>query len=298
MTFEEVYEDFILYAKSRHKKQGFETITRNFNLHILPYFKGASICDLKTIDIIKWQNIIYEHHFSNSFNNNLYSTFSSFINYCVLCGYLSSNIVLSVGNFKKNYESKNYDIYTTFEFFKFRHNLELFVHRQFFTFMFFYGTRPSEAMALRFSDIKGNWVYIRHNIHRRGSRSLDTPKNVSSKRFIKINMFMRFRIFLLKKYYIKVYGSYQDYFIFGGIKPLSTTTLDRYKSKACKKAHLREITQHQFRHSYASRMLHKKVPIDTIARNMGHSKPSTTLNTYVHLEHEKRMLSILNSRFN
>lgn len=75
-----------------------------------------------------------------------------------------------------------------------------------------------------------------------------------------------------------------DYFVFGGPKPLAPTTIDRYKEKAYLKAKLPSITQHEFRHSYATRKIHKKVPIDVVSRSMGHSKVSTTLDIYLHQE--------------
>ena len=75
-----------------------------------------------------------------------------------------------------------------------------------------------------------------------------------------------------------------DYFIFGGLKPLAPTTIDRYKKNAYEKAKLPSITQHEFRHSYATRKIHKKVPIDFVSRSMGHSKVSTTLDIYLHQE--------------
>jgi len=52
---------------------------------------------------------------------------------------------------------------------------------------------------------------------------------------------------------------------------------------------MREITQHEFRHSYTTRQLRKGVPIDSISKSMGHSNTSTTLNIYSH--NEKRTLS-------
>ena len=178
-----------------------------------------------------------------------------------------------------------HNVYTLKEFLKFRRNLDDYVIKQYFNFMYFYGTRPSEAMALRFSDLKYNYIYIRHSIHRKGKRELDTPKNQSSIRIIKISLLTLFRIWLLKKYYIETYGEISsDYFIFGGPKPLAPTTIDRYKEKAYKRANLPSITQHEFRHSYATRRIHKKTPIDIVSRSMGHSKVSTTLDIYLHQE--------------
>ena len=55
VSFEEAYEEFKIYASNRHKKQGFETIIRNFNNHVLPYFENTYINDLTTADILDWQ---------------------------------------------------------------------------------------------------------------------------------------------------------------------------------------------------------------------------------------------------
>ena len=58
----------------------------------------------------------------------------------------------------------------------------------------------------------------------------------------------------------------------------------KQEKKAYKKANLPSITQHEFRHSYATRKIHKKIPIDVVSRSMGHSKVSTTLDIYLHQE--------------
>ena len=285
MSFEEAYEKYKIYAEKRHKKQSFITITQGFNKHILPYFIGKKVNELTKFDIVCWQNKILDMNFSNNFNSKLYFIFNSFVKYCLCCSYLNDNIVSQVGSFKKRIEVKRHTTYTLMQFRKFRFYINNFVIKQYFNFMYFYGTRPSEAMALRFLDLKYNYVYIRHSIHRKGNRELDTPKNQSSIRIIKISLLMLFRIYLLKKFYFKKFGVFSnDYFIFGGLKPLSPTTIDRYKEIAFKKANLPNITQHEFRHSYATRKIHKKVPIDFVSRSMGHSNVSTTLDIYLHQE--------------
>lgn len=291
MSFEEAYEKFKIYAQKRHKKQGFITITQDFNNHVLPYFIGRKINDLSRQDIIAWQNSILDRNFSNKYNAKVYYVFKTFIDYCVYCSYLEENVVSQVGSFKKKIENKSHTIYNLRQFRKFRKYISKVEIKQFFNFMYFYGTRPSEAMALRFLDLKKSYIYVRHSIHRKGDRDLDTPKNQSSIRILKISLLMRFRFWLLKKYYLKRYGAFSnDYFIFGGRKPLAPTTIDRYKKNAYKKANLPSITQHEFRHSYATRKIHKKVPIDIVSRSLGHSQVSTTLNVYLH--HEKNTCNV------
>lgn len=285
MSFEKAYNEYLIYARNRHKKQGFYTITQDFNRHILPYFIAKEMSEITKNDILDWQDRILEKKFSNNFNKKLYFIFNSFFKYCLLRSYVSKNLLVDVGPFKRKIEYKNHTTYSLRQFIKFRFYLDDFVIKQFFNFMYFYGTRPSEAMALRFLDLKKNYVYVRHSIQRKGNREIDTPKNQSSIRILKIKFLMLFRIWLLKKYYVKKYGCFSvDYFIFGGPKPLAPTTIDRHKKKAYTRAKLPSITQHEFRHSYATRNIHRKVPIDIVSRSMGHAKVSTTLDFYLHKE--------------
>ena len=279
MNFEEVYKEYLIYATNRHKKQGLDTIIKNFNIHILPYFKGRDIKTLTKVDIINWQTYILTKNFSNNFNRNLYYEFSAFMRYCVNFSYLQENLVLLVGKFKKKYEFKEHHVYNIWQFRWFRLHLDNFVIKQYFNFMFFYGPRPSEAIALRFSDLKGFKIHIRHSLQRKGNRELDTPKNQSSIRIIKISLLMYLRICILKYFYDNCSN---DYFILGGSKPLAPTTIDRYKKNACNKARIRPITQHEFRHSYATRMINKGKPINKVSKNMGHSSISMTLDVYTH----------------
>lgn len=284
MEFEEVYNEWKVYISKRHKKQGYETLYRNFTNHIYPFFRDFELCKITKQDILNWQNYILDSNYSNNFNFTLFVTLNSFFKFCLLNNYISENPVLGVENFKKKIEvKKNYVTYNLYEFLKFRFYLDNFVYKQYFTFMFFYGTRPSEAMALRFCDFKKNYIYIRHSLQRKGKRELDTPKNQSSIRIIKISLFMKIRIQLLKKFYKKCFSDFNEgFFIFGGKKPITPTTTDRYKKVACVKANLPVITQHGFRHSYATRNIHNKVPIDKVSKTMGHSKVSTTLDVYLH----------------
>lgn len=287
MSFQEAYENYLIYAQKRHKKQGFITIYTDFNNHVLPYFKDKDIKDLTKNDVIAWQDKILDKNYSNKCNAKLYYVFNNFIDYCILRADLgiNENIVRQVGTFPKKIEVKSHVVYNIFQFWWFRFHLNDYVIKQYFTFIYNYGTRSGETMAFKFTDLKGFKLHVIHNLHRKGKRELDTPKNQSSIRYLKISLLCKFRFWRLKKYYLKKYSVFSnDYFIFGGITPLSPTTIDRRKKEAYIKAKLPPITQHEFRHSYATRKIHKKVPIDVVSRSMGHSKVSTTLDIYLHQE--------------
>lgn len=296
MNFEEVYNNFKYYVRNRHKKQGFYNITHDFECRVLPYFKDSDIYEISKIDLIKWQDTILSFNFTNSYNKRLYYVFNLFLDYCCNFYNLSSNLLREIGPFPKKIENKKTDYYTLKEFELFIRHIDNNIYKQFFTLMFFTGTRPGEAMALNFSDLKGNCLTVNKSIQRKGNREIDTPKNQYSIRKILITNRLKKDLLKLKDYYFKKYGDVgYDYFIFGGIKPLAPTSIDRVKKDACNKANLKCITQHQFRHSYATNLIDKGIPINTVSKLLGHSNIEVTARVYVHnnLEHEKRVLRIL-----
>ena len=302
MSFEEAYNEYLCYVSKRHKKQGLVALTSNFNSRILPYFESKNIFDLTKIDILGWQNYIYDMNFKNSYNDKLLIELRKFLKFCHIYYDLPENIYSTIEPFVKRCEKNSSDFYSLQEFNQFIKYVDDEVYKQFFTFMFFTGARPGETFALRFSDLEDNIIHIRYNLTTKGGRTLGTPKNQSSIRDIKIDNILKKDLLNLKKYY---YGKYNvsdnDLFIFGGIKPLSPTSCNRQKKKACQKANLRSITLHQFRHSHATLLLSNGIMINEVSRRLGHSKTSTTLNVYCHtsLEQEKKSINTLNFlRFN
>lgn len=297
MSFKEAYKEYLIFASKQQKKQSFECLTQRFNSHILPYFSEIEINNLTRNDIILWQEKILKFNFSNNYNRNLHFLLSGFLHYCCNCGYLQYNVASQVGSFKKKYEIDKVDFYTLKEFKHFIKFVDNNIYKQFFNLMFFTGTRPGEAMALKFSDLSKGYISINKTISSHGNRDIGTPKTNSSVRKIRIDKHLERDLLKLHKYYIENYNSSNvDYFIFGGIKPLSPTTINRYKIKACEKAKLRPITLHQFRHSHATLLLHRGILIHEISRRLGHSKVSTTLDIYTHtnLTQEKRVTRTLN----
>lgn len=300
MSFLEAYEEFKIYAQKRHKKQSFISLCQDFNLKILPYFKEFNIYDIKKNDILKWKDSILSYNYSNSYNDRIYYVFCLFYDYCCLYHGLTNNLIREVGCFKSKIEIKKRDFYNLKEFYSFINCMDNIIYKSYFILMFFCGTRPSEAMALKFSDFDGKYININKSIQRRGKRELDTPKNVFSIRSVICNNEVKKCFKSLKLYYTNFYGTFdKDYFIFGGVKPIAPTTIDRYKSIACKMANLRPITQHQFRHSYATYLISNGIPINVVSKLLGHSNIETTSRVYVQhdLSNEKRVLKTLNSKY-
>lgn len=298
MSFEEAYNEYLIYARKQHKKESFNTTTSIFKSRILPFFKDKSLYDLTKKDILNWTIEISNLNFSNNYNRNCYYTLFNFFEYCVEYLDFSKNYLQEIGKFKNKPEKTKSDFYTLSEFNKFIKCVDNEVYKQFFTFMFFTGARPGETFALQFKDINDDYISINKTLTSHNGREFDSPKSFTSIRMIKLDKKLKKDILDLKNIYN---GCNNDYFIFGGSKPLAPTTVNRYKLKACQRANLRPITLHQFRHSHATLLMNHNILINEVSKRLGHSDVSITLNTYVHTDslQEKRVYNTLNTlRFN
>lgn len=300
--FNEAYNQYINYIELKLKFQSVRKIKSRFENHILKYFYEYRLSDIKEIDYLNWQLCIEKESYSYSYKKSLHFAMVSFLNYCMkYCG-LEKNIASRVGCFKnKDNISMHSDFYTLEEFNKFIKYIDNNIYRQFFIFMFFTGARPGETMALRFSDLIDSHISINKTISKElknGSRVINAPKTKSSNRIIAIDERLNYDLLKLKEYYQNDYNNYSyDYYIFGGKKPLSFTTLTRHKNNACQLANIKQIRLHDFRHSHATLLVQNNLMINEISRRLGHSNVSITLNTYVHtnLEQEKKVINTLNS---
>ena len=103
------------------------------------------------------------------------------------------------------------------EFKKFIKCVDNNVYKQFFNLMYFTGTRPGEAMALKFSDLYFNEISINKEISEHcinGSGVIDSTKSISSYRTVFIDKKLKKDLLKLKKYYQNIYSDVNfDYYI-------------------------------------------------------------------------------------
>lgn len=74
-----------------------------------------------------------------------------------------------------------------------------------------------------------------------------------------------------------------EWFVFGGISSLKDTAVTNHKNNNCELANVKQIRIHDFRHSCASLLINNGASISLVAKYLGHSNISTTLNTYTHM---------------
>jgi len=264
-------------------------------------FNNKSIYDINNADYIKWQEYIVGLKYSDSFNSQIYSIVKKFFDYLGVF-YEIDNIIQKFGRFN-SYSVKNKQVIQTWsisEFKQFINKVDDTVYHALFNFVFFTGVRKGEALALTFADVKNGYATVNKTLTKEkfdGKRLTMKPKSKKSNRIIRLDFRLRLELYLLRKYYTKLYGYFdENFYVFGGKQPLSTTTLERRKNKYCRIAGVKQIRMHDFRHSHATILYHKKIKLKYIQLRLGHADISTTANIYVHTseKYEKRVFNILN----
>src|SRR5262249_55167270 len=72
------------------------------------------------------------------------------------------------------------------------------------------------------------------------------------------------------------------YVFLDGTKPFNSPRLNNRLAKVCKRAGLRRITWHVLRHTFASHLAMKSVPLNAVQALLGHSSITTTMR-YTHV---------------
>lgn len=172
----------------------------------------------------------------------------------------------------------------------------------------YYGLRRSEILGLKWDafDFDNKTITIKHTVTigridgKRQIYSKDRTKNKSSYRTLPLIDDIADRLLEFKgqqEYFKKAFGkSYYNKdkeYVF--VKPDGKLTRPDYVSEhfknLLKNLGLRHIRFHDLRHSCASLLLAKGIPMKAIQEWLGHSNFSTTANIYAHLDSNSKQLS-------
>lgn len=296
ITFEELFWEYYNYIKPRLKERTTAINYSRLKLHVFPYFKNKKISDITVKDIINWQEIMNKKQYSHEYKTAIFTNFKSVMNYGVKFHGLSTNPLVIAGGFKNPQKIKEELRYWTYEQFeKFIEQVDDFVYKAFYTTLFFTGLRCGEAQALKWEDFKFNQLRINKTLTTKIKGcfyKLTSPKTKKSNRIIELPNRVIKILNELKEFYMKYENFDEDWFIFGGIRPLPETTIRRKKKEACIKASVPEIRIHDFRHSFASLLINKGVRIQIISEMLGHEKVSTTTDIYGHLYPSQQHIAV------
>lgn len=301
LTFEEAIDNYLQYVKLKDKPQSHLKIKSRINNHILPFVKGKSIHDFKAVDYLEWQMQINEMSLKYSYRKTLHYCFVAFLNFCIKFYDLKENVASKVGNFKNIDIESEGKAWTLEEYKQFISCVDNNIYHALFNFLFFSGCRMGETLALTFNDIIDSTININKTITKEyycGKRITTLPKTKKSIRIISIDSLLKKEIEQLREYYSTYYNDFNNnFYIFGGNKPLTPTTITRKKNQYCRIANVPQIKIHEFRHSHACLLFQNNVPIEDISKRLGHSSITMTMNVYLRNipRNEKRVIDTLNS---
>ena len=300
LLFNELWTVYKEHISLKLKPQSYHSVVSRFNNYILPYFKDYRLNKITNSVYIKWQRIIEEKGFKHKYNSSLHGAMVTILNYAMKFYGLKQNIASMTGNFKRKTDlKKNVDFWTYEEYQTFISVVDDQVYKTFFETLYYTGLRQGECLALTWNDFINDTLDIHKTISKEkkdGKYIVNTPKTLRSIRKVKIDKDLVLQLQELKKFYQSCVGFEDNWYIFGGIHPLAPTTIGRKKDKYCALANVKKIRIHDFRHSHASLLLSKNVPIIVISERLGHSDINMTLNTYSHMipNDEDKAIDILN----
>lgn len=282
IVFKDLCFEYLNYCKDKNTPK---TI-RDKEMIIKTYFKAIQSKDVSDITLPMIKEIFAQNVFkslSTARKNDIRSVLNGIFKYAQLYYNLKSNPVTLFPKFKKTEEEqlKEYNVYTPEEFNLFLDAIpdKYDSHKAFFYVIYWTGMRRNECNSLRFKDIKRNVIDLRMQFDGKWK----PLKTTGSRRKIPIDKKTLEMIQSMKNKWSKYPDFSNDWFIFGGPRQLSYTSLERIKNKAIKESGLPFVRMHDFRHSHASYLIEKGVNIYKISKRLGHTSISITLDRYGHL---------------
>lgn len=288
LTFDDIYSHYFEYIKTEVKPQSYYNKHNLAELHILPYFTGRIVKDIKSIDIINWKTEMHNKGYSYNYLSKIYVNLSAILKFAVDHYGLPSNPCRSVGNFKRvNGRRNQINYWTLDEFNQFIEYVDDITYRTFFFTLFYTGIRRGEGLALQWGDINLTNKTIDINktyVEKTGSGwYIGSPKTPGSYRTI---LMPEILVEVLIEYWewCKQFDGFNDScYVFGFNRPLATTTLANRFHKAIQLSGVKPIRIHDFRHSHASLLINNGASILVVAQRLGHDDVKMTLDTYSHM---------------
>ena len=287
--FEELKELYLEEYKTKNKYETYLDTKNRIEKHITPICENIKVngINIKHFEVLK-KNIA---NLDIKTKNSIITYFKAILQFGVDNYDLDIPVLPKIKPIPKGViPPKKYNVWNIEEFTKFINVVDNTMYKALFTLLYFTGLRIGEALALNWNDINTNVISISKSCNKRGKK-ITTPKTSNSYREVDIPEIV---INALKDLYNsnkKIYGFNNNFYIFGGISPISRTTLTRYKNKHIEIADVKKITIHEFRHSHVTLLRKLKYDVKQIANRIGDTE-TTVMNTYSHLfEEDKYVIS-------
>lgn len=289
------YNDYVLinckYGTADYYK-------RIINLHLKTYFKEIKLKQLNPAILQKFLNYKMINGYSKNSVSNFYGVLSGSLKYAVYpCNYIKENPMTYVNIPKYDEKIKEISDLKIISYDNFNKILERFPFGSSFyiplQIAFHTGMRGGEVTALKWEnvDLENKIISVKYTLVSKGKGTfeLGTPKTKSSYRKIDIGDTL---VSILKKHklYQKEnklkYGSYytnSDFVCTKENGELITTDSLKYLSRVVNYDLKISFNFHSLRHTHATMLIENGANIKTVQKRLGHSKLSTTMDTYAHV---------------
>lgn len=297
VDFSTVYNNWLEYKKNKVKSTTFYCIKKKTDKHILNYFIKYKLYSIKMNVLNSWKNDLMEKNLCTSSTNAIIGYLNEILKYSNI--YYEYDIKLShclikIRDDSPKIKKKNSEdnFLTITEFSQFIKTVDIKLYRIVFLFLFLVGPRIGELLALTWEDIdlKNKVATINKTLSHDTfdfSYTIVSPKTNNSIRKIDIDDYLNEILILYKNEQKQIFGFQQNWFVFGGSKPLSLTTLRRYFNKYIEKSNVKKITLHGLRHSNVSMLIYLGCDVYDVAERIGDTIEMVE-STYYHMFPQKK----------
>lgn len=289
VTFYEVAQTLLQQKEAVLKTTGYKKLKKLMD-HICNVLGDVEVSKMTVQDYQRLRSYLDERNFSVAYKNKILIYLNSLCKFSELFFEVTTNVPYKFERYKNKEEIKKEMNYYTFEEFKkFISVVDDIKYYAFFMVLFYCGLRCGEANALKWSDIdfekrelNVNKTVTTKMLDNSGYYLLTAPKTKSSIRILPIANIPYNALNTLLDYYEKFEGFNNEWFVFGGLKAIPETTIQKAKNKYVKLSGCKNIRIHDFRHSCASLLINSGANISLVSKYLGHSNIAMTLNIYTH----------------
>lgn len=283
MTFRSFYELYKSNLQNRLRQNTWITKDSIVEKKIFPYFGEMHVCDIKPLDVLKWQNIIMEFRDENGmpyspvYLKTIHNQLNAILNHAVRFYGLDRNPASVAGNMGKE-KAGEILVWTQEEYLQFSAVIKdrpaSFLA---FEILYWCGLRVGELLALTPSDFdfEQSIMSITKSYQRiRGEDIITPPKTDKSIRQVLLPNFLSKEI----QQYISGLGK-----ITGDERIFSFTKsyLRHEMCRGCAASSVKKIKLHGLRHSHISLLSDMGIPLVAIADRVGHENTNMTFQ-YAH----------------
>lgn len=291
MTFKEAYTLYYEYQKDKIKDSTLKTYRDR--IKYMGLLDNIELVNLNWEHYQKWRSQMNKTNLCDKYKTDIQKFIKQVLNFA------EKQWDFNLRKFYNKLEpfktpgaiKKEMDFYEPQEFFHYISVIDDLRDKCLFETLYYCGLRRSEARGLqwRHIDFKNHTLTIAQQVlnlagnNASSSWYIASPKTESSNRTIPIPEVLLKDLAELKKSNERFSKFKQTWFVFGDDVPITYHQIYSRNNNYCKKAGLRHIRIHDFRHSCASALISASAPITAVSNYLGHSETTETLETYTHL---------------